>query len=201
MLWGMISSIQMILHSFLLNIRLPSNAQLLCSKFMLIASFNVIPTDLILDKMFDLKQDEPPTYNYEALGYNSISLFHNLGTIFFILMAHLILAAFILTVLRCKDENESLKRVYNMTKDYVYGGAFLRFFMESYLQVAISVFLAVRVLNKENWGEKFQTCYTFVLCLMMLMIPFIHFFFLRRNKDKLDCDKFIREYGPVYRGI
>ena len=66
---------------------------------MLIASFNVIPTDLILDKMFDLKQDEPPTYNYEALGYNSISLFHNLGTIFFILMAHLILAAFILIVL------------------------------------------------------------------------------------------------------
>lgn len=168
---------------------------------MVIASFNVIPTDLILDKMFVLKKAEPPTYNYEALGYNSISLFHNLGTIFFILMAHLILAAFILIVLRFKDENESLKRVYNTTKDYVYGGTFLRFFMESYMQVAISVFLAVQAPNKENWGEKFQTGYTFVLCLMMLVIPFIHFIFLKRNKDKLDCYKFTREYGPVYRGI
>jgi hypothetical protein len=30
-----------------------------------------------------------------------------------------------------------------MIKDYVYGGSFLRFFMESYLQIAISVSLAV----------------------------------------------------------
>jgi hypothetical protein len=66
---------------------------------MMIASFNVIPADLVLEKMFDLKQDKPPTYNFEALGYNSISLFHNLGTTFFILMAHLILAAFLFILL------------------------------------------------------------------------------------------------------
>lgn len=152
----------------------------------MIASFNIIPTDLVLDKIFKLKQDKPPSYNYEALGYNSISLFHNLGTTFFILMAHTILAAFVFIVLRCKAQNQKLKRIYTMTKDYVYGGAFLRFFMESYLQVAISVLLAVRGLNTENWGEKFQTGYTFLLLLMMLVIPCIHFFFLRRNKDKLD---------------
>ena len=69
MLWGLISSIQVIMHTFLFNVSLPQNAQIFCSKFMFIASFNLIPTDTIFDKFFGLRETEPPSWNFRELGY------------------------------------------------------------------------------------------------------------------------------------
>lgn len=154
MLWGMISSTQMILHTFLFNIRLPSNAQLLCSKFIYIASFNLIPTDTIYNKIFVIEQTQPLTDNFNALGYGSLSLFHNLGTLFLFFFIHLISLIAFPILYKFRNSNALCKRLYDF-KDYTIGGSFIRFFMESYLQVAVSVLLSFKKLSEKTRSEIF----------------------------------------------
>jgi len=181
LLWGLISSIQVIMHTFLFNVALPQNAQLFCSKFMFIASFNLIPTDPIFDKLFALRDTEPPSTSYVELGYGSLSLFHNLGTLFFLLTAHLIGVMIYCILCICCDSENLPKWI----KEHLFKGAFIRFFMESYLQIAISVALSFTWPMALSWQDKFQQSFTIILCLMLIAVPVFHFAYLACHRELL----------------
>ena len=46
-LWGMINSLQLIVHTLLFRINFPANAEQLIAIFMSVASFNVVPTEVL----------------------------------------------------------------------------------------------------------------------------------------------------------
>jgi len=185
-LWGLINSIQIIMHTFLFNLRLPQNAQVFCSKFMFIASFNLIPTDRILDWMFNLSPSDPVTSNYSELGYNSLSLLHNLGTLFFLFAAHL-LGLVLLPV--CKRH-----------KDYINGGGFIRFFLEAFLQTSVSVAIGFKH-PLQTGSDSFQLGLGIWLTSLIVVVPAWLFSFLMVNRQELDEKTFKKQHGSLYEGV
>ena len=124
---------------------------MVCSKFMMIASFNLVPTDRIIDKMFTFAKTQPPTWNYSQLGYNSLSLINNLGLIFFSTIGQLFASFIYIAFFRGKEPSQLSK----ILREHAFRGAFIRFFMESYLQIAVSVALNLTHFKSHNWSEHF----------------------------------------------
>jgi len=58
MLWGMINVMQLIVHMPLLNVQFPSNAIFFYNMIIGIASFDVIPTQAIKEKLFNFSDEE-----------------------------------------------------------------------------------------------------------------------------------------------
>jgi len=51
LLWGMVNTLQIIVHMPLVEVAMPQNALLLSSFLNSLASFDVLPTDFITDKL------------------------------------------------------------------------------------------------------------------------------------------------------
>ena len=60
---------------------MPSNIALVFYVLMRIAAIDVIPTDNLYDTLFDLEPTEPLSINFEAVGFESMWLIYNLGSI------------------------------------------------------------------------------------------------------------------------
>jgi len=66
----------------LINITIPPNAMKFLSYLLIIAAFDIIPTDEPYDDWFDfLLFNLPLSVNFEATGYESMFFIRNLGSI------------------------------------------------------------------------------------------------------------------------
>lgn len=83
-LWSLVEGIQIVLHSLLINISIPQNALTFVTVFMNVASFNLLPTNLITDKIFLEQATDPYSENFKALGYQSLSPIKNMGLLIFL---------------------------------------------------------------------------------------------------------------------
>jgi hypothetical protein len=55
LLWGMMNTLQVIVHMPMLNILFPANAEYFLTFLVDIVTFNIIPTEKIIDKITFLK--------------------------------------------------------------------------------------------------------------------------------------------------
>jgi len=111
------------------------------------------------------------------------------------LIGHLAASIFYATFLKGRDPTSFSKYLW----EHLFGGAFIRFFMESYLQVAVSVALNLTCLKAFTWAEYFQIAYSLLLVLMLVLVPALHFKFLAQNIEQLPDRKFAGQYGTVYK--
>lgn len=87
------------------------------------------------------------------------------------LFGHLAASIFYTTFLKGRDPTSFSRFLW----EHIFGGAFIRFFMESYLQVAVSVALNLTRFKASSWAEYFQIGYALLLALMLLLVPALHF--------------------------
>ena len=83
LLWGMVNTLQLIIHLPLLAVYFPQNCQLFFTFITDIVNFSLIPTDKIMDKMFQFKNSTEQEMNqsFKGLGYKSANILKNLGLI------------------------------------------------------------------------------------------------------------------------
>ena len=102
-LWVLINTEQIIIMLPLFKIIMPSNLALVFYILMRIAAIDVIPTDGLYDTVFNLEPTEPLSINFAAVGFESLWLIYNLGSV--TLIACLILALMLLVepTYKCKS--------------------------------------------------------------------------------------------------
>lgn len=54
LLWGMVNTLQLIIHMNMLNVLMPANVQLFFSLIVDIVNFKIVPTDSIIKGLFGL---------------------------------------------------------------------------------------------------------------------------------------------------
>eukprot|EP00347_Sterkiella_histriomuscorum_P009028 403342805 len=67
MLWGMINTVQMIVHMPLINIDFPANTMLFYSLLFEISNFQLVPSDDINTQIFDFSETEDTQQNFQLL--------------------------------------------------------------------------------------------------------------------------------------
>ena len=83
----------------LFKITLPANAGLFFKQIMQIAAFDIIEINEPLDNLLDLEPTDPINENFEAVGFESIYLLNNMGTLAIAYFVWLF-AAFIALILK-----------------------------------------------------------------------------------------------------
>jgi len=69
LIWGLINSLQIVVHFPLTSVVYPANAKLFYSYFISIAAFDFLPTDDINSYLFSFSEEEALADNFEELGY------------------------------------------------------------------------------------------------------------------------------------
>jgi len=81
---------QVIVLMPLFLIILPANAGAFFLEMMKIAAFDYFDTSPYLDKMLGLKPTTAQSTNFEALGFESLYVLHNLGTLFLVFLVYIL---------------------------------------------------------------------------------------------------------------
>jgi hypothetical protein len=85
-LWGMINSLQLIVHLPVFSFILPANAQLLLVKLIDVSSFNLLPMDKINKLVFNFTETDALNHRFDEIGYNSMNFLENLGSLFIFML-------------------------------------------------------------------------------------------------------------------
>jgi len=83
-LWGMVNSLQIVVHFPLVNVEYPANAKLVFSYFIKIASFDMLPTDKINSVFFQFYEETAISVNLEEQGYDKRNFIENLGSLYYL---------------------------------------------------------------------------------------------------------------------
>ena len=83
LLWGMVNTLQLIIHMPLLQVYFPPNCEYFFTFIVDIVSFSLIPIDKILNKVFAFKNvtSDAMSQSFKGLGYKSANILKNLGLI------------------------------------------------------------------------------------------------------------------------
>jgi hypothetical protein len=79
MMWNFISLMQLITMLPLINVAFPMNAITFYKIIMSVANFEVIPADLIYEKVFDMN-GETLAPNFRLMEYETDNLYDNMGS-------------------------------------------------------------------------------------------------------------------------
>lgn len=169
--WGIVNTLQMILHQPMLELVFPQNVRFFYSILLPISSFDLIPTAYSTELIFDLslEEDSPYSLQLEEMGYETHSFLHNIGSIFVYLMFNIMASAacvgFKLYLTR-KPKNPLAQRYYTKLKRVVMFNSFILLFIEGYLEFLISSYLNIYDPILLTRSDYFQYILSFV-CLFV----------------------------------
>jgi len=203
MLWGIISSMQIVVHFPLTSVAYPANASLFNSYFLTIATFDVLPTDDINAYFFTFHDGEPIAKNFEDFGYEKRNFIQNLGSIyyFFPLVAIWLLLLVLLKLLALSGFSGPQKW-YLWLKNKLFWNFLLRLLIESYLELHLSSTInAANLYWSSNSGDWLASLTTLPVAFVVNAFPIWLFMFLRRNHERLSEEEFKARFGATYEGL
>ena len=97
-LWSMLNGLQLAVHLPLFNLLFPANANMFIEFVIDLATFDLVPPELIL-MIFSFPEDtEPFSMGFDTTGYSSLYPVENLGTCWMLVQIYCLLVIFWLTL-------------------------------------------------------------------------------------------------------
>ena len=106
-LWSMINTLQIILYMPLFKLSVPGNVGAFYNFLMMIASFDIIPTQKIYDYFGWHDVQNKLSQNFVDEGYTSALFIYNVGSILFLLALNPILNIVYILLKFCKGKRRS----------------------------------------------------------------------------------------------
>ena len=152
LLWGMVNTLQLIIHLPLISVYFPQNCQLFFSFIVDIVNFSLIPTDKIMNKIFSFKNStsEAMGNNFKSLGYKSANILKNLGLIAVGLAALGIVVVLLVLVKYLANRSALVMKAYKFVSARIFFNSIIRAFLESYLKLCLSSFIAIQSLGVKD---------------------------------------------------
>jgi hypothetical protein len=200
-MWSMVNSMQIILTYEILNLPMPGNVIMVMNNLADLCSFNVFPTDDIMDFLFNFTPTDPPGVGFEAMGNDSKSLTLYLGMAFLIMI--LIGLQYLLYGLSygCRNYDSLLNKIEHKLRPGLVFGTIYLFLIETYLDWAIGSALRLEEPKFETPSDYFDFGLACVGILITFVFPCYCFFFLRCNVNQLDKEEIQSKHGALYEGF
>ena len=152
-----------------------------------IASFKeVLPTDDILEGLFDFTPTDSPGLGFECMGVENASVTLYLGIAFIIMILIGLLYFFYSLAYMCRHYDRLLNKIEKKLKLGLCFGLFYLYLQESYLDLTIGSALRLKQPKFDTPRDYFDFGLACAGILITLVFPCYCFFFLRNNVDKLD---------------
>ena len=124
-LWALINGMQLIVHQCMYKIKIPANAEDFNAAMITIANFEVLPADDINEYIFYVPEieAEPFNENFAVAEYDSVHAVYNLGSIFYILVFHVLLLvawSFLGIITKLAPSSRTVRKRFNELHDYLF---------------------------------------------------------------------------------
>ena len=107
------------------KMKIPANAEDFNAAMITIANFEVLPSDDINEQIFYVPEIEAQPYNenFAVAEYNSVHAVYNLGSIFYILVVHVLLIVawlFLALITKLAPSAQTFKKRFNELHNYLF---------------------------------------------------------------------------------
>lgn len=196
----MINTMQLVVMLPLFKITVPANAGMFFSQIMQIAAFDFFETGPYIDALLGLPPSEPLNANFEAVGFESLYLLHNMGTLFIAFVAYftLVLLAFFCQYICCC---ERVKYFGENLRKKLFFGSFIQIIFESYSILAVSCFINLTRLSWSPFGEVLMSLTTIGFLILLLAFPFGYGTYIWKNFNRFNVIEFFEKHSEFYKEL
>ena len=145
--WGLINSLQILSYFPLINLAMPANAHIFFQIIVHIANFEIVSqiNDAVdeFEEKTELRDDTELILsdNFEDFGFTTTDMIQNLSVIFLVLLLLLAVPFFLLLLYGlfrwCRECKKCLAAIIGA----IFMNTYIRFFLESYLELSLSSML------------------------------------------------------------
>ena len=186
----------------LFKISLPSNIAVVFSVLMHIASFDIFPTEWLFDKIFkDLEHTNPLTVNFEAVGFESLWLIYNLGSITIIILGLPFLMLFVLILSALGKYFHKAEAASHYLKRKLFWNAFIRLITESYTMLIIGCMINSKHIKWYNLSAGINSLLVYLIFIVLISYPIFIVYYLNKYFNQLNTAQFKSQFGEAYQGL
>lgn len=200
-LLGMIEALQIIVLMPLLKTKMPANVGLFMGELMKIAAFDLVETGTYVEAIFNLEpHDAPEGRNFEAIGYESVYFFSNVGSAILIFIFQLLHTLIVMCVapMKCVEKSKFFRKF----KGNLFWNNWIILVKETYILIAITSMITFKYYFKfDTWGNATQTSFTILFAFLFFMIPTALLCFSCKRFKSLNKKSKLRKYGAFYWNI
>lgn len=186
-LFGAINKLQLMVHLLLINVQIPANATVFFGIILELVTYNFIDIDDKIRYLLKLVDTVELSPAFNDLGYESVYFVLNVGNI----IIGIVLIAALLTTLVvtfCCTSIPWIKRQRDKVSKRLLWNTVLSFGNETILMCSLWVFLNLKYISRQSFtsfGEGLSAEITFVVAILVLILPCICTFLLFKYTDKL----------------
>jgi len=136
----------------LLHVILPNNAQTFFESIFQIAAFDFYDTGDMLHSLLQIEETEPFNDNFEDLGFQSLYILNNMGTMIFFYAAFPFLVLLQKLLFRLRHSCNCAMNTARKLRRTLYYSWILTTVFESYSLISICCLIAYPSLSFETWG-------------------------------------------------
>ena len=171
-LWALIEAQQIVVLMPLFKITLPPLCSIFFGFLMQIASFDLIPIDSVIEEHGGMTPRDPINTNFESIGFESMYLLINLGTILIMIILFPVFLL-ILLILRLVDCYSCSSKVSEKISRNLFWNAPIKILTESFAIILMCCFINLKVLGMDTTGESISSVMTLFLLLVCLTYPLV----------------------------
>jgi len=173
----------------LLNVTLPANAAVFFRGLMTFAAFDIIDTSPYLNALLALNPTEPLNNNFEALGFESVFLLHNLGSLILAFLFYP-LAIVTMLLLRKMTSSETAQEWASSMASHLFFGFLITILTESYSILALSSLINLKNLQWTSFGFVTQSLFTLFFSALIVGYPVVMSYLILTNFEQLEDPDF-----------
>ena len=168
-LWGLLEAQQIIVLMPLLKIELPAICSIFFGFLMTIASFDLIPIDNYVDKHVQMTPRDPININFEAVGFESMYVLINLGSllILFVLFPALAFLEIIMRFIPIRNT----QKVAKFLRKKLYWNTSIRLFKESYAIALMCALINMKAFSSVTAAELSSVILAILIIVLAIVVP------------------------------
>ena len=169
------------------------------------ATFDLISVDGAMesiDNVIKAKDDAELVFeHFKQFEYSSTNPIYNLKIIFFAMIALLLIPIVVKGLELAFYCDNTMRYIQRFKEKKLYWNLYLRFFLETFLELAISGFVRVKVFRITNVTETLLTMFAVLLLLILVSYMIGSKVFLNRKFDIIKTQSFKDRYGALTLGL
>ena len=216
-LWGMINSMQILVHMGIFNVDFPANSKLVTNSIMMVATFDIpmVNVDDLVPEDIGLPEEESPIpvtrksarliNAMDGIGYDSRFFGRVMGSVYIFIICTTIGLIFLLFSWAMRTKLRFAEKSYTKLKSAFVWNYIIRLIYECCLELTFVMILnsnpIERLFNASTFLESMDYIYTIIFNILLFAFPVFVILFYSINFKHWESEEFIETYGTVIEGF
>lgn len=205
LLWGLLHALQIVAHFPLINLMMPGNAQFLFQIIVKIATFDILPTEELIqdaEDSFGIENEEYIlTDTFVDYGFDSSDPIRNLQVMFIFICFLVLYPVLSVAIMGLCFWSDRCTRCRRWADRKMYFNTYIRFFLETFLELSITVLLRLKLYDFETGSDKFHTVSATILGVALVLFILMVAIYPQTKFKNMDSPDFSRRFGDMVLGL